>query len=108
MNSEIPINASFFQLVISLQIATMQYLGKVTSPLSGKIERNLDQAKSSIDLLEMLEQKTKNNLSSEEEKFLSKVLFELRLNYLDEMKKGPGTATPEAKSEMNSGAKEGI
>jgi Domain of unknown function (DUF1844) len=86
-DSESKINANFFQLVLSLQIAAVQQMGKIVSPISGKIERNLNQAKASIDMLEMLSEKTRNNLSKEEEQFLSNILFELRMNYVDECRK---------------------
>ena len=46
-------------------------------------------AKHSIDMLGMLEEKTKGNLTEDEEKYLKHTLYELRMNYLDEMKKGP-------------------
>ena len=77
----------FTQLVLSLQMGAMQQLGKIASPITGKIERDLVMAKASIDMLEMLEVKTKGNLTSDEEKLLSHVLYELRLNYVDEVNK---------------------
>lgn len=86
-DSDSKINVNFFQLVLSLQIAAVQQMGKIVSPITGKIERNLDQAKTSIDMLEMLSEKTRNNLSKEEEQFLSNILFELRMNYVDECRK---------------------
>jgi hypothetical protein len=79
----------FTQLVLSFQAAAWQNLGKVPSVISGKIDRNLEMAKHSIDMLGMLEEKTRGNLSENELKYLQHTLFELRMNYLDEMKKGP-------------------
>jgi len=81
------IDANFFQLVLSLQMAAMQQMGKITSPISGKVERNLMQAKASIDMLNMLSEKTKNNLTKEEKDLLDRILYELRMNYVDESKK---------------------
>lgn len=77
----------FVQLVLMFQSAAVQQMGKVQNPITQKIERNLDQAKFSIDMLEMIQNKTKNNLSENEKKFLEHTLFELRMNYLDEIKK---------------------
>ena len=57
--------------------------------MTGKIERNLAMAKHSIDMLAMLEEKTKGSLTEDESKYLRHVLYELRMNYLDEVKKGP-------------------
>ncbi len=79
----------FTQLVLSFQAAAWQQLGKVPSVISGKIERDIEMAKHSIDMLGMLEAKTKGNLTESEDKYLQHVLYELRLNYLDELKKGP-------------------
>ena len=107
MTSNSDINAHFFQLEMSLQIAAMQYLGKIVSPLTGKVERNLEQAKGSIDMLSMLAEKTKNNLSSDEEKFLSNILFELRLNYLDELKKPAEPAAPVKDAEKTPDSEKG-
>ena len=77
----------FVQLVITFQAAAMQQMGKLQNPITQKVERNLDQARSSIDMLEMLRDKTKNNLAENEKKFLEHTLYELRINYLDEVKK---------------------
>ena len=82
------IDIQFFQLVLSLQAAAMQQMGKVMSPLTGKVERDLTGAKTSIDLIEMLEKKTTGNLSDDEAKMIKHVLYELRMNYVDEMNKG--------------------
>jgi hypothetical protein len=84
----------FTQLVLSFQAAAWQQMGKVPSMISGKIERDLEMAKHSIDMLGMLESKTKGNLTENENKYLQHVLYELRLNYLDEMKKGPDEKEP--------------
>jgi hypothetical protein len=79
--------ALFIQLVMMFQIAAMQQMGKVQNPLTQKVERNLEQARFSIDMLEMIQAKTKDSLSETEKKFLEHALFELRLNYLDETNK---------------------
>ncbi len=79
----------FTQLVLSFQAAAWQQMGKVQSIMTGKIERNLVMAKHSIDMLAMLEEKTKGNLTEDETKYLKHVLYELRMNYLEEVKKGP-------------------
>ena len=78
----------FIQLVITFQTAAIQQMGKLQNPITKKVERNLDQARFSIDMLEMIQNKTKNNLSENERKFLEHTLYELRMNYLDEVKKG--------------------
>ena len=82
----------FSQLVISLQMGAMQQMGKIASPVTGKIERDLNMAKVSIDMLNMMEAKTTGNLSEDEKKFLNHVLYELRINYVDESNKGDDIA----------------
>ena len=77
----------FFSLVAMFQTAAMQQMGKLINPVTGKIERDLEQARFSIDILGMLQEKTKGNLTDEERRFLDHVLFELRLNYVDELEK---------------------
>ncbi|HVP36298.1 MAG TPA: DUF1844 domain-containing protein [Terriglobales bacterium] len=77
----------FLHLVFMFQTAALQQMGKLINPVTQKIEKNLEQAKYSIDLLEVLQEKTKGNLKEEEHKYLENVLFELRMNYLDELKK---------------------
>lgn len=62
-------------------------LGKIANPLTGKIERNLDEAKYTIDMLNMIKEKTKNNLAPDEEKIINDAVFELQMNYIDEVKK---------------------
>ncbi len=75
----------FIHLVMMFHVAAMQQLGKVMNPITNKIERELEQAKFSIDTISMLKEKTKGNLSPSEEEYLGKVLFELQMNYVDEV-----------------------
>jgi len=64
----------------------MQGLGKLMNPVSNKIEKNNVQAKESIDMLEMLKEKSKGNISPELSRLLDQFLTDLRLNYVDELK----------------------
>lgn len=82
----------FLGLVQSFQMAAMQQLGKVPSPATDQIERDLPHAKLSIDMLQMLKEKTAGNLTMEEVRFLDHVLTELRLHYVTETSKAPGGA----------------
>lgn len=91
MNQDERFTALFGGLVTMFQAAAMQQMGKVRNPATEKIDRDLDQAQMSIDMLEMLQVKMKGNLKQDEEQFLENVLRELRLNFVDERAKGPGT-----------------
>lgn len=75
----------FFHLVLMFQMAAMQQIGKIPNPLTQKIERDLEQAKYSIDVLVMLQHRTKGNLTDQENEFMKKTLFELQMNYVDEV-----------------------
>ena len=86
----------FLSLVLNLHGAALQQLGKIVSPISGKLERHLEGARQSIDLLECLERKTQGNLSQDEERTLQDVLTHLRLNYVDELKKDQQSAGGDA------------
>ena len=80
-------NILFMQLIIQNQQIAMMAMGKIKNPVTDKIERNLEHAKIYIDTLDMLQAKTKGNLSDYEEKFLTETLKDLKLNYVDEMDK---------------------
>jgi len=81
--------ALFLQLVAMFQFAAMQQMGKIANPVTNQIDRDLAQARYSIDMVEMLHARTEGKRSRDESEFLEKVLFELRMNYLDEMKRAP-------------------
>jgi len=79
--------ALFLQLVLGLQQSGMMALGKLMNPISRKIERHLEAARDTIDTIAALEARTKGNLEPDEARVLQQVLTELRMNYLDEVKK---------------------
>ena len=77
----------FLTLTMMLAQAAWQQLGKVVNPITGKIERDLNHAEMSIDMLRMLRDKTKGNLQPEEEKIITNAVCDLELNYADEVEK---------------------
>jgi hypothetical protein len=76
-----------FSLIMTFQAAAMQQMGKLKNPITDKVERELQQAQLSIDILDMLAEKTKGNLSEDESRLLKGVIQELKLNYVDESTK---------------------
>lgn len=80
-------NALFIQLVLQFQTSAMIGMGKLKNPITDKVEVNLDQAKISIDMLDMIKTKMKGNLSEEEDRFITTVIRDLKLNYVDEVNK---------------------
>jgi len=92
--------ALFVQLLLTFQTAAYHQMGKIASPVTGRLERNLDQAQNSIDILAMIQEKTKGNLSEGEERMIDNILYELRMNFLEEQKREkekPEEEAPETK-----------
>lgn len=79
--------SEFLQLVMGLQSSGWMLLGKIANPITGKEERNLEGAKATIDVLMMLKQKTKGNLSRAEQSLLDGAIQQLQINYVDELNK---------------------
>jgi hypothetical protein len=86
--------ALFLQLVLGLQQSAMIALGKLMNPMTRQIERNLEMARDAIDTLEAIETRTHGRLDPDEERVLRQVLTDLRMNYVDEVKKAAATTTP--------------
>jgi hypothetical protein len=72
----------FSTLVLSLATSAMVHMGTVPDPQGAAVEKNLALAHQTIDTLEMLQTKTRGNLSDEESKLLQTVLYELRMGYV--------------------------
>ncbi len=85
---EVSLNEMLFvALVRDFESMAMVGFGKLVDPVSQKAERNMERAKIAVDMLGMLEEKTKGNLSQAELSLMRQVLTNLRLNYVDELKK---------------------
>ena len=72
----------FSTLVLSLATSAMVHMGLVPESDGGSTEKNLPLAHQTIDTLEMLQDKTRGNLSDDEAKLLQSVLYELRMSYV--------------------------
>ncbi len=77
----------FIALVRDFESMAMVGFGKLVDPVSQKTERNIERARVAIDMLGMLEEKTKGNLDGDQAALLQQVLTNLRLNFLDEVRK---------------------
>jgi hypothetical protein len=77
----------FATFVLSLSHSALMHLGDAPHPDTGSVERNLPLARQTIDLIGMLEEKTKGNLAGEEERLISQILFDLRMRYVEQTKK---------------------
>jgi hypothetical protein len=75
--------ALFAQLVMQQNNMAMMLLGKIPHPEDGRVTKNIEAARLFIDQLEMLEAKTKGNLTREEAALLKQSLMQLRLAFVD-------------------------
>jgi hypothetical protein len=78
------IEPSFEVIVSTYATQAAVALGQMPNPLTKKTEKDLVQAKFAIDLLQILEEKTKGNRTSEEDKFLTDCLYQLRMIYISQ------------------------
>ncbi|MFH2045798.1 MAG: DUF1844 domain-containing protein [Pseudomonadota bacterium] len=77
---------NFPTFIMSLNASALVNLGIVENPVTGNKETNLSIAKQTIDILSMLEEKTRGNLSKDEEGMLKSILYDLRIIYVKEKK----------------------
>jgi len=78
---------NFSTFVFSLGTSAMYHFGDFPDPVTKKAERNLEAAKQTIDILAILQAKTKGNLSDDEERLIDSLLYELRMRYVRETAK---------------------
>jgi len=83
-----PEDELFIHLVNTFAQSAWISMGKIKNPMTDALERNISQASYYIDLLDMLQKKMKGNLSDWEEQFIIHNVSELKLNFIDEKKKG--------------------
>ncbi len=81
---------SFASFMMSLGTSVFFHLGDLPHPETGVAEKNLPLAKQTIDLLGILREKTRNNLTPEEENIFEHLLHDLRMRYVKEISKPGG------------------
>jgi len=72
----------FPSYLLSYYTQGLVLLGDIPNPYTNKKEEDPESARHTIDILVMLEEKTKGNLSQDEQKLLENVLYELRMKYM--------------------------
>ncbi|OEU80591.1 MAG: hypothetical protein BA872_04255 [Desulfobacterales bacterium C00003060] len=75
---------SFSSFIFSLSSSALLHFGEIPDPIGGKKEKNLPMAKHSIDVLSMVEEKTRGNLTPDEEQLIKNILYDLRMRYVKE------------------------
>ena len=83
--SEAPIGFTAF--IIGLASTALIHLGDTANPETGRVERNLELARESLDLLSMLREKTRGNLTPDEEQLFNTLLTDLRLRFVEAAKR---------------------
>ena len=78
---------NFSTFIISLSTQALMHLGEIANPLTGKVEADRPVAKQMIDIIGMLREKTRNNLNSGEDRLIEDILFDLRMKYVEAVKK---------------------
>lgn len=76
------LEANFSTLVLSIGSSAAMALGLAPNPVSGDVEKDLNLARFNIDLLRMLREKTKGNLSADEQNFLDSIVTDLQMKYV--------------------------
>jgi hypothetical protein len=77
---------NFSSFLLSLSTSALMHLGEVPDPVTQKVDKNLPLAKQTIDMLGMLKEKTRGNLTPDEEKLMDHLLTDLRWRYIREAK----------------------
>ena len=73
---------NFSSFLLSLSSSVLLHLGEIADPQSGEKKKDLVLAKQSIDIINLLKEKTKGNLTQEEEKLLEHLLYDLRMRFV--------------------------
>lgn len=79
---------TFSSFVIGLATQALMFLGAAPDPRGGEVQRNPMEAAAIISVIEMLAAKTEGNLSEDEAKLVEEVLYELRMRYVGETRRG--------------------
>lgn len=80
---------NFSTFIFSLSSSTLIHLGLVPDPATGKHTVDLPLAKQTIDILNMLKEKTRGNLTHDESKLMENLVYDLKMRYVEAVKKHP-------------------
>jgi hypothetical protein len=73
----------FSTFVLSLNHSALVHLGDAPNPVTGRPDASLALARQTIDLLALLQEKTRGNLTADEERTVDQVLYDLRMRYVE-------------------------
>ena len=89
----------FISFVSLLYNSGIQQLGKIMNPITGQVNKDLAGAQSTIEILKMLREKTKGNLSDKESSMLDSSISNLQLNYVEEIEVEKKSESKDKKSD---------
>ena len=78
---------TFSAFIMSLNTSVLYHLGEIADPVSGKKTVSLDPARHGIDTLVLIQNKTKGNLTTDEEEMLRNILYDVKLRFVKAVKK---------------------
>jgi len=78
---------NFSTFVISLSTQALMHLGEIADPMTGKVASDIPVAKQMIDIIGVLRDKTRGNLDPGEQQLMEDVLYDLRMRYVEAVKK---------------------
>jgi hypothetical protein len=82
-----PIEITLSTFVMSLSTQALMCLGEIPNPLTDKVEIDLDAVREFIDILSMLQEKTRGNVDAAEARLFEKVLYDLRMRFVEKARK---------------------
>lgn len=82
------LSIDFTTLIMSFASAAMFSMGRVPDPATGAVHKDLLIAQQNIEIIMLLHEKTRGNLTADEEKLMDQVLYELKMSYLAAVKEG--------------------
>jgi len=85
--SESTVKVDFYTFVTSLYTSALMHLGEIPDPRSNKTNLEPEMGRQNIDILEMLEEKTRNNLDENEQNLIKSALYDLRMKFVELSKK---------------------
>ncbi len=78
----------FIKLLLMLRAGALQHLGQLTNPLTNERKVNMELARETIDMLDLMREKTAGNLSEPESEMLNNLISELQVAYVEVSTKG--------------------
>ncbi|MBI5406284.1 MAG: DUF1844 domain-containing protein [Nitrospirae bacterium] len=84
-----PVEINFASFIFSLGRSAFIHLGEEPDPMTGQRQVSIPLAKETIDIISLLEEKTKGNLTPEEAQLLKNILYALRMRFVELASKGP-------------------